>query len=120
MSSIHCRLALCGQHIYDVSIKGLKDHIKQVHWNVGDLPQHETSSGKVACFWDVGGRPCGKAVVVDGLAKHLASAHLGIMRKGCQYCGASLARIDALLRHQRRDCKAIPEDARVSLLKQRE
>ncbi|EPS98434.1 hypothetical protein FOMPIDRAFT_1098897, partial [Fomitopsis schrenkii] len=93
----------CGVILTDITEEGLNQHLAQYH--LQDLQDsHETSSGKVACFWDVGGRPCGKAVVVDGLAKHLASAHLGIMRKGCQYCGASLARIDALLRHQRRDC----------------
>ena len=116
-SPVRCRLGPCDQDIHDVSIKGIKNHISAAHAEVHNCPQRNVYSGtgKVACFWDAGGKTCGKAVTINGLAKHLASAHMGIMRKNCQYCGKSLARIDSLIRHQRRDCKAISEDARTML-----
>ena len=109
---MRCCLGACDQVINDLSIKGLKNHISEAH-----IPQRNAYSraGKVSCFWTTGNKICGKEVRLHGLAKHLATAHLSLTRMNCQFCGKSLARIDALLRHHRRDCKAIPEDTRTLL-----
>ena len=120
MGSIRCRLGHCGRAIHDLSIKGIKDHISRPHEDMRNLRRRNGAAGRIACFWDVEGKSCGKMVTIDGLGKHLATAHLSIMRKDCQYCGRSLARIDALICHQRRDCKAISEDARMMLEFERE
>ena len=110
-----CWVGQCGKIIEGVDHKGIENHIAAAHSEV------LTKSGtEMYCPWHPADKatPCNRELKAISLVKHIASVHLKCTSIKCHYCGASVSRRDALLRHQRRDCRRIPAVKRCQLLDQ--
>ncbi|KZT70532.1 hypothetical protein DAEQUDRAFT_211782 [Daedalea quercina L-15889] len=96
-----CRWEGCGALLENVSVSGVKLHLKRHHHI-----NQRVAAGRCEWHVDSKGGVCGRPLDSNSYPKHIASVHLKSTAVQCLDCGRMIGRVDSLTRHLRDHCRA--------------